>query len=55
MRRKIGQPTFPNVFFKESTLSIPGYTFEKVILPFALVKRGISIRLRLSLGAILVA
>ncbi|KAJ3575904.1 hypothetical protein NP233_g779 [Leucocoprinus birnbaumii] len=27
--RKIGQPTFPNVYFKDNVLSIPGYTFEK--------------------------
>lgn len=30
MRRKIGQSTFPNIYFKDGVLSIPGYTFEKV-------------------------
>ncbi|KAF9454975.1 dual-domain HisK/Mak2 protein kinase [Macrolepiota fuliginosa MF-IS2] len=29
MRRKLGQATFPNVYFKDNILSIPGYTFEK--------------------------
>jgi hypothetical protein len=55
MRRKIGQPTFPNLFFKDSTLSVPGYTFEKVISPFTLFKATIYNTSRLSLGEILVA
>ncbi|KAF9015434.1 dual-domain HisK/Mak2 protein kinase [Cyathus striatus] len=29
MKRKFGQPTFPNLYFKDGILSIPGYTFEK--------------------------
>ncbi|KAF5355680.1 hypothetical protein D9756_004007 [Leucocoprinus leucothites] len=31
MRRKLGQPTFPNIYFKDNVLSIPGYTFEKAV------------------------
>lgn len=31
MRRKIGQPTFPTLYFKDDVLSIPGYTLEKVV------------------------
>jgi hypothetical protein len=55
MRRKIGQPTFPNLFFKDSTLSIPGYTFEKVNLRFTYFQTTMLNVLRLSLGEILVA
>ncbi|TFK76709.1 dual-domain HisK/Mak2 protein kinase [Pluteus cervinus] len=29
MRRKFGQATFPTLYFRDSVLSIPGYTFEK--------------------------
>jgi hypothetical protein len=32
MRRKLGQPTFPTLYFKDDVLSIPGYTLEKVDL-----------------------
>ena len=32
MRRKLGQPTFPTLYFKDDVLSIPGYTLEKVVL-----------------------
>lgn len=31
--RKLGQPTFPTLYYKDGVLSIPGYTFEKVPLP----------------------
>ncbi|KXN87566.1 Peroxide stress-activated histidine kinase mak2 [Leucoagaricus sp. SymC.cos] len=31
MRRKLGQPTFPNVYFRDNVLSVPGYTFEKAV------------------------
>ncbi|KAG6857622.1 hypothetical protein H0H87_010190 [Tephrocybe sp. NHM501043] len=29
MRRKLGQPTFPTLYFRDGILSIPGYTFEQ--------------------------
>ncbi|KAG6891107.1 hypothetical protein C0995_014197 [Termitomyces sp. Mi166 len=28
MRRKLGQPTFPTLYFRDGILSVPGYTFE---------------------------
>ncbi|RXW16010.1 hypothetical protein EST38_g9848 [Candolleomyces aberdarensis] len=31
MRRKLGQPTFPTLYFKDGALSVPGYTFERAV------------------------
>ncbi|KAF6766466.1 dual-domain HisK/Mak2 protein kinase [Ephemerocybe angulata] len=31
MRRKLGQPTFPTLYFKDDVLSVPGYTLEKAV------------------------
>ncbi|KAH9945631.1 histidine kinase [Amylocystis lapponica] len=31
MRRKYAQPALPNLYFRDPILSVPGYTFEKVV------------------------
>ena len=31
MRRKLGHPTFPTLYFKDGVLSVPGYTFERAV------------------------
>ncbi|KAH6917111.1 dual-domain HisK/Mak2 protein kinase [Coprinopsis sp. MPI-PUGE-AT-0042] len=30
-RSKIGQPTFPTLFFRDGVISVPGYTFERAV------------------------
>ncbi|RDB29051.1 Peroxide stress-activated histidine kinase mak2 [Hypsizygus marmoreus] len=31
MRRKLGQPTFPTLYFRDGILSVPGFTFDKAV------------------------
>jgi len=31
MRRKLGQSTFPTLYFRDAVLSVPGYTFDKAL------------------------